>query len=284
MPPLTDDETAARAAAAQVRGAAGLLVGAGAGMGVGSGLPDFRGPAGFWRAYPALGRAGVTFQQMADPRWFRSDPRRAWGFYGHRLNLYRATTPHAGFGLLADWAAAAPAGGFVFTSNVDGQFQAAGWDPDRVVECHGSIHHLQCLVRCTDDLWPADGVTVDVDEGECRARGPLPSCPRCGLLARPNVLMFGDAGWLPGRTGAQERRYAAWLRGVPSDGLTAVEVGAGTAVATVRRECERRAGRLVRINPRDAAVPPGGVALRDGALAALRRVDAALRGLNRARG
>lgn len=30
-----------------------LIVTAGAGLGVDSGLPDFRGPEGFWRAYPA---------------------------------------------------------------------------------------------------------------------------------------------------------------------------------------------------------------------------------------
>jgi NAD-dependent SIR2 family protein deacetylase len=32
----------------------GLLITAGAGMGVDSGLPDFRCENGFWRAYPSL--------------------------------------------------------------------------------------------------------------------------------------------------------------------------------------------------------------------------------------
>lgn len=32
----------------------GLLVTAGAGMGIDSGLPDFRGDQGFWQAYPPL--------------------------------------------------------------------------------------------------------------------------------------------------------------------------------------------------------------------------------------
>ncbi len=31
-----------------------VLITAGAGMGVDSGLPDFRGDEGFWRAYPAI--------------------------------------------------------------------------------------------------------------------------------------------------------------------------------------------------------------------------------------
>lgn len=39
-----------------------LLITAGAGMGVHSGLPDFRGADGFWRAYQALGKLGVSFR------------------------------------------------------------------------------------------------------------------------------------------------------------------------------------------------------------------------------
>ena len=39
-------------AARLIEKADGLLITAGAGMGVDSGLPDFRGNEGFWRAYP----------------------------------------------------------------------------------------------------------------------------------------------------------------------------------------------------------------------------------------
>ena len=47
-----------------------LLVAAGAGMGVDSGLPDFRGPEGFWPAYPAYRKLGKSFQDLANPVWF----------------------------------------------------------------------------------------------------------------------------------------------------------------------------------------------------------------------
>jgi hypothetical protein len=53
-------------------------------------------------------------------------PSRAWGFYGHRLNLYRKTVPHAGFDILRKWGEKMPLGYRVFTSNVDGQFQKEG--------------------------------------------------------------------------------------------------------------------------------------------------------------
>ena len=102
--------TTLRRAAELIRQADGLLVTAGAGMGVDSGLPDFRGTEGFWRAYPALGRAGLRFESIASPHTFESDPSLAWGFYGHRLNLYRRTVPHEGFSILKRWADRKPLG------------------------------------------------------------------------------------------------------------------------------------------------------------------------------
>ena len=49
-------DNAARRAAQVIAEADALLIGAGAGMGVDSGLPDFRGAQGFWRAYPPYAR------------------------------------------------------------------------------------------------------------------------------------------------------------------------------------------------------------------------------------
>ena len=65
-----------------------VLITAGAGMGVDSGLPDFRGNEGFWKAYPVIKDLGISFQNMANPKWFTTNPSLAWAFYGHRLNLY----------------------------------------------------------------------------------------------------------------------------------------------------------------------------------------------------
>ncbi len=266
-------------AADLIAGADALVVTAGAGMGVDSGLPDFRGSAGFWGAYPALGAEGIDFYSIACPDAFFAHPARAWGFYGHRLALYRATTPHAGFGILRGWGHAMRHGLGVFTSNVDGQFQKAGFGAGPVHECHGSLHHLQCLHGCHDATWSADTFTPDVDTERCLLRGPLPVCPRCTGLARPNVLMFGDAGWLDARHAAQERALSGWLSGVARP--VVVEIGAGTAVATVRQFSEwvvrARGGRLVRINPRESQVAsPKDVGIAADALPALMAIDRAL--------
>jgi NAD-dependent SIR2 family protein deacetylase len=269
-----------KAAAATISHADGLLITAGAGMGVDSGLPDFRGDKGFWRAYPPLERLGVSFVDMANPVWFSRDPELAWGFYGHRLNLYRATVPHRGFGILRRWAEATESGAFVFTSNVDGHFQRAGFEPERVIECHGSISHLQCTEPCDRDIWSAGDLDVEVDDDTFRAVSELPTCPSCGELARPNVLMFGDWHWVPDRTAQQDRRFSDWLAEAAGERMTVIEFGAGSAVPTVRMTSERAAsqsgGTLIRVNPREPQVQHGHIGIAANALEALEAIDALL--------
>ena len=258
-----------------LREADALLITAGAGMGVDSGLPDFRGVEGFWRAYPKVKKLGLRFEEMANPQWFEKDPSLAWAFYGHRLHLYRQTKPHRGFHLLHALGQKKIHGCFVFTSNVDGQFQKAGFDEQRIMECHGSIHHLQCTRNCQGKIWTAEGIEIAISD-DFRAQEPLPRCPDCGAMARPNILMFGDWQWESSRTDAQSRRLQQWLSKLEDTGarLAIVEMGAGTAVPTVRMTGEDVARHfdvpLIRINPREsfgAAIP-----LEMGALEALEQI------------
>lgn len=270
-------ETALTRASAAIRTASALLICAGAGMGVDSGLPDFRGNKGFWKAYPPFARRGLSFIDMANPGWFSRDPELAWGFYGHRLNLYRETFPHIGFDLLLEWGRSKPGSYFVFTSNVDGQFQKCGFNEDQVLECHGSIHHLQCPdPECISDIWPAEGVTVTVDDLTMKAKKPLPQCPVCKAVARPNILMFGDWNWLSDRTEMQRRHFDKWLHQLAEHKLVIIECGAGTSVPTVRMTSEnilaRSGGTLVRINTREPSVPPGQIGIPLGALEALEQI------------
>ncbi len=247
------------AAKEALKNADALLITAGAGMGVDSGLPDFRGDEGFWRAYPVARKLGLSFVELANPRWFEADPALAWAFYGHRLHLYRDTVPHPGFSMLLD-AAKQKEEWFVFTSNVDGQFQKAGFDEEKIVECHGSIHHLQCT-SCDAGIWNAAGVEVPIDMEKFRAL-KWPHCERCGATARPNILMFGDWGWDSRRTSDQEECFEDFLQRciVKRLNLIIVEIGAGTAVPTVRLTGERLAReldtKLVRINPREPEIDP----------------------------
>lgn len=261
-------------AASLIAKADGLIISAGAGMGVDSGLPDFRGNSGFWRAYPALAGARIAFEEIACPDAFRRHPRLAWGFYGHRLNLYRRTLPHLGFAILQGIGARLARGCFVFTSNVDGQFQRAGFPEDVICEVHGSLHHLQCMEPCGHGIFSADTYVPEVDEEACLLTSPLPRCTRCDALLRPNVLMFGDGEWLSQRTAGQRLRLEQWLR--TTHRPVVIEIGAGSHVPTVRWFSETLGEPLIRINPTEPDIPGRGVSLAMGGLDALSGIRAAL--------
>jgi NAD-dependent SIR2 family protein deacetylase len=255
-----------------------LFIGAGAGIGVDSGLPDFRGTEGFWRAYPPLAQLGIRFEEMANPRWFHDNPSLAWGFYGHRLQKYQETIPHEGFSILKKWTDSANAS-FVFTSNVDGQFQAANFSDQSIMECHGSIHFLQCLRKCGKAIWPfPEDYSFSIDQNLIAVE-PLPKCPSCNGLARPNILMFSDFDWDSSRESKQNENFQSWVDSNKSKPLMILEMGAGLAVPTVRSTCEalfdqwENETTFVRINPRDVCAIKGIVTLKMGALEALQLLD-----------
>lgn len=267
-------------AAEIIREAQVFIITAGAGMGVDSGLPDFRGNQGFWNAYPAYSRLGLSFVDCANPQHFADDPAFGWGFYGHRTNLYRDTVPHEGFHIIKKWIARNNTEYFVVTSNVDGQFQKAGYAEDRMLEVHGSIHWLQCQKSCRGSIWRNEEVIV-IDEAAMRARQPLPRCPDCGVVSRPNILMFGDWSWLPDRTRLQENAFDRFLAANADQRIAVIEMGAGSAIPTIRATSERigwsmENANVIRINPREPEIKPPHISLAYGALEGLKKIDALL--------
>ncbi len=270
---MLDHDQTIHAAARAIIDADSLLITAGAGMGVDSGLPDFRGKKGFWKLYPIYENHRLTFSDLANPTWFFQSPERAWGFYGYRYNLYRNTLPHAGFAILQKWLNKKSEPGFVYTSNVDGQFQKAGFDNARIVERHGSIHFLQCLINCHERLWPMSGLTFNIDTERFLALGQLPTCPVCGGIARPNILMFGDGNWLSTRTDLQRYAFNQWRDRAVTLRLVVIEIGAGNTLGNIRSLSQSLPGTLIRINPRDSQGPSGTISIAQPALDALTAID-----------
>jgi NAD-dependent SIR2 family protein deacetylase len=255
-----------------------VLITAGAGMGVDSGLPDFRGNEGFWKSYPVAKARHLSFESLANPDWFEREPTLGWAFYGHRLNLYRDTIPHEGFKLLRELCQSKGNDYFVVTSNVDGQFQKAGFDEDKICEIHGSIHHLQCTKDKDHGIWSADEDNIEVDMEIFKAVSPLPLCPACCGLARPNILMFGDWDWIGNRSDMQMKRFGRWKLDLVNESkkVAVIEIGAGTAISSIRRMSESAAKQfrtsLIRMNPREAQGLPGTIKLPLGGLEAIRQI------------
>ena len=267
-------------AAELIKNADALIISAGAGMGIDSGLPDYRGEKGFWKDYPPAEKLGVDYYKLANPKWFVTNPRLAWGFKGHTIKMYRDVVPHNGFHILKKWSDSKKHGGFVFTSNVDSEFQKVGFPESSIMECHGSVEYLQCMNLCHYGIWQIENpLTFDIDQDTFEAVGELPSCPFCKGLARPNVLMFSDFSWLEGRALEQRENMFQWFREIEGSRVVVIECGAGNSIPTVRKFSQRKAiqfqGHLIRINPSEEEVPEGDrfISIKGKALETLEELD-----------
>ncbi len=244
-----------------------LIITAGAGMGVDSGLPDFRGEKGLWKK-----RENKT--QYND---FINKPNEAWYFYGIRYNEYKNTMPHSGFYQLLE-ISRAKKDYYVFTSNVDEHFQKTGFDIEKIEECHGSIFMWQCSMDCKRKVWTANYPQIEIDTEQKLAIN-YPFCPDCGRPARPNILLFGDRYWNPDYSKSQGVENSYRLRDLESKKLNYViiEFGAGKAIPTVRRMSEKLSQKynapLIRVNPHDFELEEiQGISLRMSAQMAIHKL------------
>jgi NAD-dependent protein deacetylase/lipoamidase len=142
----------------------------GAGISTESGIPDFRSAAGIWTQFDPL--------EVATIDAFRADPAKVWEFYALRLDVVRNAEPNDGHRALAEleargWIDA------VITQNIDTLHARAG--SQNIVEVHGSIATSSCL----------DCGTV-VPLAQVVELLPLPRCPACGRVLKPDVVMFGE--------------------------------------------------------------------------------------------
>ena len=85
--------------------------------------------------------------------------------------------------------------------------------------------------------------------------------------------MFYDGDWRSAPYEDQFRCFQNWLRAVKNRRVVAIELGAGTAIPTVRHTCEYAAWQLIRINPHETEPPSRGVLLPVGALEGLTRLN-----------
>lgn len=219
----------------------GIVILAGAGMSVDSGLPDFRGKTGMWT------QAQEDFITLASAKGFASDPLRVWNFYINRILQYAHTEPHQGYSDLLKLIHAHDKDVFVVTSNVDGHFQKAGYPVHAVHEIHGSLQHAQCAQACDRQVVPMPKFTCEltsVDE--------IPCCDKCGHMLRPNVMMFSDAHLVWRRIDQGAAEYSTWC--APKMNLLGIEIGAGTQIPSIRLFGEEKINYLIRINPHDSAV------------------------------
>lgn len=150
----------------------------GAGISTDSGIPDFRGPQGLWTRNPAAEKSATLQHYLADPEvrrlaWRNRLDSPAWWAEPNRghaalARLERSGRLHA-----------------LITQNVDGLHQAAGNDPDTVIEVHGTMRVAMCW-SC-GSRWPMGEILDRVRLGE-----DDPPCRTCGGIIKSDTISFGQ--------------------------------------------------------------------------------------------
>ncbi len=175
-----------QAVAEQIERARGLIdeagrvaVLTGAGISTDSRIPDFRGPQGVWTKNPKAEKTATIQNYVAE-----KDVRiRAWR--GRLDSPVWSAEPNDGHLALLELERRRKMS-LLITQNIDGLHHAAGSDPDRIVEVHGSIREVVCL-SC--DYRAPMQVALD------RVRGGEedPECPECGGMLKSSTISFGQS-------------------------------------------------------------------------------------------
>ncbi len=160
-----------------VRGRRRIVALTGAGISTESGIPDYRGPQGVW----TTGKLPRLDDFATNP-----ETRRAyWAGWRDRYPELVAIQPNEGHRALVRLERAGLLTA-VITQNIDGLHIAAGHEPERVMELHGSRRWFRCLAN--GHMWPAGEILESVRAGETE-----PACAICGSPLRSGTVLFGEA-------------------------------------------------------------------------------------------
>lgn len=96
------------------------------------GLPDFRGSGGLWTSLLPPGINERDVGSLTQENCLVERVVNAWRFYGRALQICKRLTLRAGYAFLPRWANLNRHDGFVFTSNIDGHLQRAGFKKIRL--------------------------------------------------------------------------------------------------------------------------------------------------------
>ncbi|MCM1024086.1 MAG: hypothetical protein NC395_08525 [Prevotella sp.] len=118
---------------------------------------------------------------------------------------------------------------FVLTTNVDHQFQKAGFDKKRLFYTQGDYGLFQCGTPCHNETYDNEKTVREMFERQENMRIPpelVPKCPRCGkpmtMNLRADNKFVQDEGWY-----AAAERYENFIRARENSRILFLELGVG---------------------------------------------------------
>lgn len=203
-----------------------IVIGAGAGLSTAAGF-TYAGER-FQRLFPDFIKK-YGFRDMYTAGFFPfPTPEEQWAFWSRHIwcNRYvpAPKNTYAKLRKLVDGKDC-----FVLTTNVDHQFQLAGFPKDRLFYTQGDYGLWQCSEPCHDSTYDNYEVVKRMVEEQHDMKVPaelVPACPRCGkpmsMNLRADDTFVEDAGWHEAAD-----RYRAFLEAHQQGKVLYLELGVG---------------------------------------------------------
>ena len=212
---------------AELQGADAILIGAGSGLSTSAGLTY--GGARFLKYFSDFHeKYGITDMYSGGFYPFPS-PEEYWAWWSRHIYYNRyGVTPDKPYADLLELVRGRNY--FVLTTNVDHQFQLAGFDKARLFYTQGDYGLWQCSEPCHQETYDNEATVRRMIAEQADMRVPselIPHCPKCGKPQTPNLRcddsFVQDEGWY-----AAAQRYEDFLHRYRNGRILFLELGVGS--------------------------------------------------------
>lgn len=203
-----------------------VVIGAGAGLSTSAG---FKYDGERFHKYFADFHSRYGFDDMYSGGFYRYEtPEEHWAYWSRYIFLNRYTdAPNDLYRRLFEQVKNKDY--FVITTNVDHQFQKAGFDKKRLFYTQGDYGLFQCSVPCCQETFDNEEVIKAMCERQHDMKIPselIPVCPHCGapmtMNLRSDDKFVEDEGWH-----RAAERYENFLRAREKQKILFLELGVG---------------------------------------------------------
>lgn len=152
---------------------------------------------------------------------------------------------------------------FVLTTNVDHQFQKAGFQAERIFATQGDYGNIQCEKGCHSKIYDAEDMFRQMEQARRDCLVPsymVPKCPVCGgnmaMHLRCDQYFVEDENWH-----RAAGRYYDFLKKIEKEDAVLLELGVGFNTPMIIRfpfekmVRENKGLSLIRLNMNEAVVP-----------------------------
>ena len=202
-----------------------ILIGTGAGLSTAAGL-EYSGES-FQRDYKEFIEK-YHFEDLYTASFYPfSSQEEKWAFWARLIKLNRFGEPLKLYQELLELVKDKKY--FVITTNVDGQFETAGFDKEKIFAVQGDYRFLQCENACHNKLYDNKEMVEEWLKHTENLKIPkqlVPKCPVCGgnmeMNLRKDANFVQDENWYK-----QAQKYDEFLDRIEDKNVVLLEMGVG---------------------------------------------------------